>query len=449
MFLDDAIQNGAVVIVCEVVSKRCDEELSSVACIRVSDGRRALLSLASDFYGNPGDDLTMIGTTGTNGKTTVATLVSHVLDAVDIPCGFIGTTEYSFRQIKYSASATTPPPTEVYRLLAEMKMDGAKACSMEVSSHALDQHRVQASDFNVGVFTNLTRDHLDYHRTESEYLAAKKRLFDGLTATSTAVVNAGDPFSKAIVADTEARCLTYGVADGVDIRYKILSDDSTGLNLFLDGQNASFRLSGAFNADNLAAAYGAGIGLGIESDRLIAALSEAPAVRGRFELIPATRGRSVIIDYAHTPDALENVLIEARLRTPSDARLWCVFGCGGDRDKGKRPLMGEIVSRLADCVVITDDNPRNENSAGIISDILSGIQDQSNVTCETDRGDAIKFAARESGPGDIILIAGKGHETVQIIGQVSHPFDDLSTARHAFGSVPEAGNIDLAGEEQR
>jgi UDP-N-acetylmuramoyl-L-alanyl-D-glutamate--2,6-diaminopimelate ligase len=330
-------------------------------------------------------------------------------------------------------------------MLFDMQEHGAKACSMEVSSHALDQHRVLVSDFDVAIFTNLTRDHLDYHLTESAYLAAKKTLFDGLNATSTAVVNAGDSVADAMVADSSASCLYYGAQEGVDIRYRILSDDETGLKLELDGQKASFRLSGAFNADNLAAAYGAGIGLGIDGGRLITALAEAPAVRGRFELFPGSNNRSVIIDYAHTPDALENVLKEARARTPEGAQLWCVFGCGGDRDKGKRPLMGEIASRLADRIVITDDNPRTERSADIIADVLAGVVNPSNVASLADRKSAIQYVEAESRAGDVILIAGKGHESVQIIGSEKFPFDDLEEAQKAFQSMDDLSRPNMHG----
>jgi UDP-N-acetylmuramoyl-L-alanyl-D-glutamate--2,6-diaminopimelate ligase len=445
MFIDKAVYNGAIAIVCEATSVNSEEGLSDVAYVHVTNGREALLSLASEFYNNPAANLTMIGTTGTNGKTTVATLVTNTLGALDIPCGFIGTTGYSFGDIQYPATATTPAPTDVYRLLSEMQNSGAKACSMEVSSHALDQHRVRAADFDVAIFTNLTRDHLDYHLTESAYLAAKKVLFDGLNSTSTAVVNAGDSASEALVADSSATCLYYGTQEGVDIQYRILGDDATGLKLELDGQKASFRLSGAFNAENIAAAYGAGIGLGIDGGRLIKALADAPAVRGRFELLPASSERSVIIDYAHTPDALENVLKEARTRTSSDARLWCIFGCGGDRDKGKRSLMGEIASRLADRVVITDDNPRTERSADIIADVMTGVVETTSVVSVSDRRSAIQFVAAESGAGDVILIAGKGHETVQVVGSEKFPFDDLKEAREAFLSESDPSGPDANG----
>jgi UDP-N-acetylmuramoyl-L-alanyl-D-glutamate--2,6-diaminopimelate ligase len=356
-----------------------------------------------------------------------------------VPCGFLGTTGYGYRDVMYQASTTTPSPVALYQLLAEMKSAGVDACSMEVSSHALDQSRVRVHDFNVAIFTNLTRDHLDYHESADAYFAAKKRLFDGLPETATAVVNADDPFGTKIAKDTDARIVSFGTRNDADIRYEILEDGAAGLKMRIEDLTGSFKLSGRFNAENIAAAYSAGLSLGFSAENVINALTTARPAKGRFEAFTSANARVVIIDYAHTPDALRNVLAEARRRTNGKSALWCVFGCGGDRDTGKRPLMGAIAEELADHVVITNDNPRSEDPKLILNDIRAGMNHPDLATWCPDRRDAIRFVEAQSHAEDVVVIAGKGHETRQIIGHVSQEFDDSIEACAAFGIKNSGG----------
>jgi len=400
MFIDKAVYNGANTIVCEATSTNSREGFTDVAVVHVKDSRKALLAISSVTNDDPGEKMTMIGTTGTNGKTTVATLIRFVLESQGTECGFVGTTGYEFRDTKYEASTTTPSPTQLYALLSEMNAAGVQACSMEVSSHALEQSRVRIRDFDVAIFTNLTRDHLDYHGTEAAYFEAKKKLFDGLNTTATAVVNADDASGRNICSSTQAKVITFGTGDGVDVKYNIVGGDAHGLQMRIDGIKSSFRLAGRFNAENLAAAYSAGVGLGISGSTVLSFLSSVPPVRGRFEVLSAPLNRSVIIDYAHTPDALQNVLTEAKQHTPKGAKLWCIFGCGGDRDVGKRPMMGAIAENNADQVVITDDNPRREKSDRIMSDIRSGMVSPEAAMCIADRKRAIQYSAEQSTDGD-------------------------------------------------
>lgn len=442
LFIDKAVYNGAIAIVCEAASAYSEEGFPDVAVVRVADSRRALLILASAMHGDPGKNMCMIGTTGTNGKTTVSTLVKHVLIRNGRECGLIGTTGYEYRDVMRSATTTTPPPTLLYCFLSKMQRAGVGACSMEVSSHALDQNRVRVEDFDVAIFTNLTRDHLDYHPSEQAYLEAKKKLFDGLVSSATAIINADHTSGSMISCDTTARIMTYGACKGADVRYRIIDDPPAGLQMHIDGRNASFRLAGSFNAENITAAYAAGISLGYSGEEVITALSDAPPVRGRYEPVMVEKNRSVIIDYAHTPDALQNVLHEARKRTPEGASLWCVFGCGGDRDAGKRPLMGAIAETLADHVIVTDDNPRTECSESIMKDIRAGMEDPVAVVWLADRRLAIRYVSQHSLDGDVVLIAGKGHETVQIVGTRRSLFDDRAEARLAFALTSSDGATD-------
>ena len=434
LFIDKAVKNGAVAIVYEAAPEISMEGLSGVALLHVSDSRKALLQLASMQFDDPADDLTLIGTTGTNGKTTVATLIKQVMDWNKKPCGFIGTTEYSYGDTRYPAKETTPSAIRVYSLLNEMKNGGCRACSMEVSSHALDQWRVNTSDFDAAVFTNLTRDHLDYHVTEEAYLDAKKSLFDGLTADSTAVVNADDEASAYILKDISANTITFGQHDTADVFFKIVSDDVNGLRLDIGGKILESRLSGHFNASNLAAAYACGIGLNLSAESVRDALENASPVAGRFELIHGMDDKSIVVDYAHTPDALRNVLKAARAITKDGSKLWCVFGCGGDRDVGKRSIMGAIAEELADRVIVTSDNPRTEDPEFILKQISEGLEDPQNAHFIVDRKQAIEFAAAGSSAADLIVIAGKGHETVQVVGTTPLPFDDRAEVRRTFGA---------------
>ena len=377
----------------------------------------------------------MIGVTGTNGKTTTAHLIHHLLSSLGETAGLIGTIELRLGDESRPATHTTPDALELNEMLREMAGQGCQSCVMEVSSHALDQDRVRAVQFDVAVFTNLTRDHLDYHGSPQAYLAAKKKLFDALPETATALYNADDPAGAQIVADTAADVLAYGFSEEADVRIEMLENRIDGLRLRIDGTEQRFRLAGLFNAYNLAAAYSAGRALGYAEADVLEALASASPVPGRFEALRFAGGTTVIIDYAHTPDALENVLQTLRTTKSPAATLWCVFGCGGDRDAGKRRPMGALAESYADRVVVTSDNPRTEDPEGIMNDIRRGMDRPSEAAWIVDRREAIAYAAEHAAPGDVVLVAGKGHETYQIIGTERRPFDDRAVVQEVFGEM--------------
>lgn len=437
LFIEKAVTNGAIAIVCEAVPADAAVRYPGTAFARVRDGRFAVAVLAASFYGRPADYLRMIGVTGTNGKTTVASLVHHVLNTLGWETGLVGTIAYRVGGEVLEATHTTPGPIALHRLLRGMVEQGCVACSMEVSSHALQQERTRSIPFDVGIFTNLTQDHLDYHDSWDEYLAAKKKLFDDLPATAAAVYNADDASGTQMIADTAASVLSYGQLSAADIRVAVLDNQMEGLRLRLDGVEQQFRLVGPFNAYNVAAAYGAGRALGFSQTEVLDALATAPPVPGRFEQLRFASGTTVVVDYAHTPDALENILRAVRTATPKHAVLWCVFGCGGDRDKAKRRIMGSIAEQYADRVIVTSDNPRTEDPLSIMNDIRRGMNRPMEVLWIVNRREAIREAAYRAQPGDVVLIAGKGHETYQIIGTDKFPFDDRLEAQRAFGEQME------------
>ena len=439
LFIDKAVKNGASAIVSEAGADAVHTATSAgrpaPAFAHVSDSHRALAELSSLFHSDPGHSLCVVATTGTNGKTTVATLLAHVLNNTGHSSGFIGTTGYRYQNHSVSASHTTPSPVQFYEMLSDMLKAGCTHCSMEASSHAIDQSRFRIQDVDTAVFTNLTRDHLDYHHTFEAYGASKKRLFDELDPTSTAVSNLDDPFVEYMVRDTRASVVTYGGQSDATIRYRILENELSGLKLEIDGVTSRFKLAGRFNAANLVAAYAASLSLGVHGIQALEVLAECPPVEGRMEVIVLENGTTAIVDYAHTPDALENVLSTVKQSLPSGSKLWCVFGCGGDRDKGKRQEMGGIAQKIADHVVVTSDNPRTEDAASILEDIRTGMKPQNTVYWIVDRREAIHTAAREMNPGDTLVIAGKGHETVQVIGAEKFHFDDREVAKQAFASI--------------
>ena len=431
-FIDKAVANGARLVVCEAVSDSVRERVPDAVFAQVSDTRVALAEMAAALYDDPADALRLVGVTGTNGKTTVAFLVHHLLDALGTTTGLLSTIEVRTGSDTTDSALTTPGPIELQRTLRRMVDDGCTACAMEVSSHALDQERVHGLDFAVGIFTNITTDHLDYHGTPRAYRQAKKKLFDDLNADATALYNADDEAGTQMVADTAATPVSYALDRNADIRPDILESRIEGLRLTLDGQERTFRLAGRFNAYNLAAAYGAGRALGHEANSVLDALADAPPVPGRFEQLTFEHGPTVVVDYAHTPDALENILQAVRETADDDATLWCVFGCGGDRDTSKRGTMGGIAEQLADRVVVTSDNPRTEEPEAIMDDIRQGVHRPGEMKWIVDREEAIAAAADGTGPNDIVVIAGKGHETYQTIGTEKRSFDDRNMARKYF-----------------
>ena len=432
LFIDKAVQNGATAVVCEEVPAEASERFPGTLFLRVTDSRRALATLAAAFYGDPARELAMVGVTGTNGKTTTAYVLHHVLSALGETAGLIGTIETRVGPEVVEGALTTPSALDVQRLLRRMVDAGCTTCAMEVSSHALDQERVAAIPYDVGIFTNLTADHLDYHGTLVEYRAAKKRLFDALSGEATALYNIDDPASPEIIADTRANRVAYGRDEQADIRVAVLDDRPDGLRLRLDGAVRSFQVVGTFNSYNLAAAYGAARALEHAAEPVLEALAAAPPVPGRVEQIVFDDGTTVVVDYAHTPDALENVLHTLRSIKDPAAALWCVFGCGGDRDTSKRRVMGSIAEQYADRVIVTSDNPRTEEPAAIMNGIRRGMSRPADAQWIEDREEAIRAAAEQAAPGDVVLIAGKGHETYQVVGTEKRPFDDRDMARQYF-----------------
>jgi UDP-N-acetylmuramoyl-L-alanyl-D-glutamate--2,6-diaminopimelate ligase len=432
-FIGDAIEGGARLVVCEAPPEAARERFPETVFATVTDARVALPEAAAALYDDPAAALRTVGVTGTNGKTTVAWLVHHLLEALGTSTGLLSTIEMRTGAGADETSLTTPGPIKLQRTLRRMVDQGCTACAMEVSSHALDQDRVHGLDYEVAIFTNLTADHLDYHGTPAAYRRAKKRLFDDLRPGATALYNADDEAGPEMVADTAARTVSFALDREADIQPRIRARTVDGLRLALDGRERAFRLAGRFNAYNLAAAYGAGRALGHAPDAVLDALAETPPVPGRFEPLRVGDGRTVVVDYAHTPDALDNILRAVRDVMPPDAALWCVFGCGGDRDPTKRRVMGRIAERRADRVVATSDNPRTEAPAAILDDIREGVRRPDEMRWVVDREEAIAAAAEASTPDDVVVIAGKGHETYQVVGTDKHPFDDREIARMHFG----------------
>lgn len=424
------------------------ERLRGAALVPVSDTRAALAEVAAAFYGHPGRALRLVGVTGTNGKTTTAFLLHHLFTALGETAGLVGTVENRIGAARFATAYTTPEAPALQRLLRAMADAGCTACAMEVSSHGLALERVRTLPFRVAVFTNLTHDHLDFHGTPEAYAAAKRLLFDRLEAGAVALVNADDPAHAFMTARTAARVVTFGTGPAADVRVDVLENALGGLRLRLTtaaegARERRFRLAGRFNALNLAAAYGAALALGYDADAALDALATAPGVPGRFETTPSPDGVLGVVDYAHTPDALENVLRTAREILPQGGRLWVVFGCGGDRDRAKRPAMARAAEALADVLVVTDDNPRTEDPAAIRADVRAGLARPAAAREIGDRAEAIAHAAAEARPGDIVVVAGKGHETYQIVGAERRPFDDRAAlaaalARRAPSPTAEA-----------
>jgi UDP-N-acetylmuramoyl-L-alanyl-D-glutamate--2,6-diaminopimelate ligase len=438
LFIDKAVQNGAVAVVCEAMPDEVSQRFPGIACIPVTSSRAALAELAAAWYGDPAHALTMVGVTGTNGKTTTTFLVHYLLTTLGQTTGLMGTIQYRFGGAPVEATHTTPDALDLHRMLRQMVDAGCTACVMEVSSHALDQERVRGIPYQVAVFSNLTQDHLDYHQTFTQYFQAKKTLFDGLQPGATALYNDDDPAGADMVAATKARKLAFGQSPAADLRMQVLENRVEGLRLRIQGRERLFRLVGQFNAYNLVAAFGVGIALGYDPDRVLEALATAPPVPGRFEQFRFGDGTTVIVDYAHTPDALEKVLRTLRDLRPPGASLWCLFGCGGNRDAGKRPLMGALAEQYADNVVVTSDNPRTEDPEAILHDIRRGLAHPEAAYWIVDRRAAIGFVARQARPGDVVLVAGKGHENYQILGQQKVSLDDREEVRQQFAFRGEA-----------
>jgi UDP-N-acetylmuramoyl-L-alanyl-D-glutamate--2,6-diaminopimelate ligase len=394
----------------------------------VEDPQQILGELASAFYDFPSKQLRMIGVTGTNGKTTIATVLFQACSSMGFPCGLISTVENKIGTRIIPSTHTTPDPISLQALLAEMRDCGVNFVFMEVSSHAIHQNRIGGIDFEVALFTNLSHDHLDYHGSFVNYRDAKKLWFDQLPKTATAIVNKDDKNGMVMVQNTKARIQTYSLHGIGDYKGRLKSIGLEGMELEINGISAFYRLTGAFNASNLLAIYGAGMVLGFNAEEWIQILSATPAARGRMETIVSPK------DYAHTPDALKNVLETIQQMRHPDQKIHCLVGCGGNRDAEKRPIMGRIAAELADRVILTSDNPRFEDPQSILEQMWAGIglHLQSKVIRLADRKEAIRLAVSTAMAGDILLVAGKGHETYQEIQGVKHDFDDLSLLQHSF-----------------
>jgi len=432
-FIDQAIANGVKYIVCQQRKPCCETLKTNCEIITVDDSAKAAAILAQASRGNPASKLINLAVTGTNGKTTVAFLVKSVIQNAGEKCGLIGTIIYDTGAATYPASLTTPDSLEIADKQQQMLRAGAKYMVIEASSHSLSQDRLAGINFKAAAFTNLTGDHLDYHKTEENYLAAKMRLFEGLSADSTAILNKDSPHSTKIALKTKARILWYAIDAKAQLNAHIESMDMTGTVSVLEyaglKQKVATSLLGRHNVSNLLAAAGLCLGCGFGLDAIAAGLSKAKTVPGRLEPVDCGQNFSVLIDYAHTDDALKNVL--STLKPLCKGKLTVVFGCGGDRDRTKRPRMARVVEQLADFVIVTSDNPRTEAPETIIGEIFTGFEKPTadKITHEVDRKKAIKLAIENASADDIVLIAGKGHETYQIIGKQKFDFDDKTVVK--------------------
>lgn len=407
---------------------------AGITAILVRNSAKALGQISSAFYGNPSAKLKLTGITGTNGKTTTITQLHRLFNLAGLKSGGFTTICNYIGSREMEATHTTPDPIQLNRLLNEMVNEGCLYAFMEVSSHALAQERVAGLKYAGAIFSNITHDHLDYHKTFDEYIKAKKLFFDNLDEGSFALINADDRNSKIMVQNTKARVITYGVRTMADFRAKIIESHVDGMLLEIDGTQVWSRLIGAFNAYNLLAVYGTAMLLGLEKEKVLSILSTLQTVNGRFQNLTSDDGITAIIDYAHTPDALENVLTTIQRVRGRDSRIITVAGAGGDRDRTKRPEMGAIAAAMSDVFIITSDNPRSENPESIILDIKEGVKanDIKKVLAITDRKEAIKTACMMARRGDIILVAGKGHENYQEIKDVRHHFNDFELVKEIF-----------------
>jgi UDP-N-acetylmuramoyl-L-alanyl-D-glutamate--2,6-diaminopimelate ligase len=422
-YLSKAIKSGAVAIVCEVLPDYLEDGITYVT---VGNSAASLGVIASNFYGNPSEKLDLVGITGTNGKTTTVTLLYHLYLKLGYKTGLLSTVENKINEQTIPSTHTTPDPIQLNELLAQMIKESCTHCFMEVSSHAIDQHRIEGLRFTGAVFTNISHDHLDYHKTFDEYIRVKKRMFDGLHKQAFALVNIDDRRGAVMLQNTKAIKQTYAMKSMADFKAKMLTNTLQGIELEIDNKNAWFKLIGDFNGYNLLAAYGTAVLLGEDSDEVLTQLSILDAAPGRFQQVISTSAVTAIVDYAHTPDALKNVLETINSFRTGNEQLITVVGCGGDRDKTKRPLMASIATKLSNKVILTSDNPRNENPDTIINDMKKGVSpsDFKKMLVLSDREEAIKTACLLADGKDIILVAGKGHETYQEIDGVKNHFDD-------------------------
>ena len=430
-FIAKAIEKGAVAVVCETLPSTIEK---NITYIQVPNTEDIIGKLATTFYGNPTSQLSLIGVTGTNGKTTIATLLYNMFRKFGYKVGLISTVCNYIDGEAIPTSHTTPDPVTLNQLLGRMAMEGCKYVFMEVSSHSIAQKRIGGLTFTGGIFTNLTRDHLDYHKTVDNYLKAKKTFFDNLPQSAFALTNADDKNGLVMTQNTKSNVYTYSLRNICDFKAKVLEDTFEGMLLDINGREVYVQFIGRFNASNILAVYGAACLLGKKAEDILIALSILQPVSGRFDAIRSSKGYTAIVDYAHTPDALTNVLNTIQEVLKGKGHTITVVGAGGNRDKGKRPIMAQEAVKLSDKVIITSDNPRFEDPQDIINDMTAGLsnKDMQKVLCIVDRQAAIKTACMLAQPGDVVLIAGKGHENYQEIKGVKHHFDDKEVIKDIF-----------------
>lgn len=425
-FIDAAVERGSTVIVCNYLPKNINPELTY---IKVKDSAKALGHLAANFYGNPSEKLDLIGITGTNGKTSVTTVLFDLFKNLGFKSALISTVEYRIADKISPSTHTTPDVLTLNQILAEAVEAGCEYAFMEVSSHGIHQNRTGGLRFKIAGFTNLSHDHLDYHKTFGEYLKTKQSFFDGLTTDAVAITNLDDKNGKIMLQNTRAIRKSYALKTMADYHGKTIEADFNGMLLNFNGKEFWTTLTGKFNVYNLLLAYAIAVESGFHSDDVLKGISVLKRVKGRFETLKSDGGIFFVIDYAHTPDALENILDSVNEIRTKNERLITVFGCGGERDQAKRPEMGKIATRKSTLTIITSDNPRSENPGEIIKEIEAGVEPQyfSKYTSIPDRREAIKMAIKFAEPKDIILVAGKGHENYQEINGEKTQFDDKET----------------------
>ncbi len=427
-FISKAIEFGATSIVCEIFPEIF---VPNITYIKVKNTNEALAFIATNFYDNPSAKLKLVGITGTNGKTTVATLLYQLFTNAGYKVGLLSTVKIRVGSVEHKATHTTPDSLTINYFLNEMILNGIEYCFMEVSSHGIFQKRIEGLQFVGGVFTNLSHDHLDYHPSFAAYRDVKKSFFDGLSKTAFVLTNIDDKNGLVMIQNTFAKKLTYALKSYSDYKAQILENQLSGLLLKINGNEVWVKLIGTFNAYNLLAIYGTAVELGMDKMEVLRLLSNLESVSGRFQFIISNQKITAIVDYAHTPDALENVLKTINNIRTKNEQLITVVGCGGDRDKTKRPIMANIASSLSDKIIITSDNPRTENPETIIASMEAGVEPQNfkKLISITDRKQAIKTACQLANSNDIILIAGKGHETYQEINGVRQDFDDMKIVK--------------------
>ena len=429
-FIAKAIEGGAVAVVCQHIPT----EVANADCtfVVVEDTNVAMGVIASNFYGNPSYELKVVGVTGTNGKTTIATLLYDLVQSIGHKAGLISTVVYKVGAKEIVSTHTTPDAIRLNAMMREMVDEGCEYCFMECSSHAIVQHRIGGLRFVGGLFTNITHEHLDYHKTFAEYIRAKKSFFDALPKSAFALVNCDDRNGEVMLQNTKASRYTLSLQKMADFRAKVVEMMAEGMELRIDNKEVWVQFLGRFNAYNLLTVYGAAVLLGFDKEIVLEHLSILRPVSGRFETVIAKDGTTAVVDFAHTPDALENIIKTIDELRQGGQRLIVVCGCGGDRDKTKRPVMGGMAAKMADIAIFTSDNPRTEDPEQILREMEAGVESGDKYLKITDRHEAIKTAVMLAEPRDIILLAGKGHEDYQIIGTEKHHFNDKEVVKEYF-----------------